>query len=141
MVIVNTIGRLTSSFTLLRQTLGEADNKLHQAEVASEERTAKRARYYEWQLSQPNQALRSSSSAEVNAACCTKKSSLEATDDGEEYQRTPETYSPNITLTLPRRELRNGTAEVATWCNISHRNALAITAKLVKIGQGKKVKL
>ena len=102
--------------------------------MASEERTARRARYYERQLSQPTQALRSSSSAEVNAAYGTKKSSSEATDDGEEYQRPPETSSPNITLTLPRRELRNGTAEVATWCNISHSNALAIRAKPVKMG-------
>ena len=117
-----------------KQTLGVADNKLHLAEAASEERKAKRARYYESQLSQPNEASTSTSSAEVNEACGANKSSSEATDDNEEYQPPPEPSSPNITLTLPRKKLLSGTAEVASRCNISHRNALAITAKLVKMG-------
>ena len=39
-------------------------------------------------------------------------------------------------MTLPRRGLLSGTADLATRCKISHRKALAITAKLVKMGGG-----
>jgi len=54
-------------------------------------------------------------------------------DDDDDYQ--PPTQ-PDITLTLPRNALLSGTAELATRCKISHRKALAITAKLVKMGGG-----
>ncbi len=41
-----------------------------------------------------------------------------------------------IHLSLPRKDLLSKSAEVATRCGISHRQQVALTAKLVKIGGG-----
>ncbi len=41
-----------------------------------------------------------------------------------------------ICLELPRKDILNGSAELATRCKVSHRVAAAMTAQLVKMGGG-----
>ena len=60
------------------------------------------------------------------------------TDDmDEDYEPPKEQASPEVTLTMNRKDLLHGTAELAARCNVSHRVSTAFAAKYVKLGQGK----
>ena len=58
-------------------------------------------------------------------------------DTEEEYTSPPQKKSDLITLTVPRKRLLTGTAELATRCRVSNRTATAVVANFVKMGGGK----
>lgn len=62
--------------------------------------------------------------------------SEESQETDEEFQPPIERKSSEVTLTLPRKDLMRGSAELATRCRVSNRVATAMTAKFVKLGGG-----
>ncbi|KAG0715455.1 hypothetical protein GWK47_011892 [Chionoecetes opilio] len=123
------------------QTLGPADKKLYLLQKEKDENDRKRAKYHDQQSTSTEASGRSATQEEL-AACGNDNSQATteiATERDPEYQPSTSTNPPapsNITLTLPRKSLPHGSAELAARCKVSHRVATAMTSKFIKLGGG-----
>jgi hypothetical protein len=118
------------------QRLGTVDFKLHNKEKDIAERRAKRLKYYEKQMTTTSHA---NHLEEFKLARVALDEDASSGDEDEDHDYVPPAQKKmeNITLTLPRKGILAGAAEVAARCKVSTRIATAMAAKFVKMGGGK----
>ena len=119
-----------------KMRLGCADIVLHKKEVKAAKRRTAYMRYAEKQ--QANDATCSEVVNIDDVISDESEDSLDDVDDSQDpsYIATlcPDTEDVMIQLSLPKKTLLTETADVATRCGISHRQEIALTSKILKVG-------
>ena len=119
--------------------LGPVDVQLHMKETQAIKRKEKYLKFAE------NERTSTLLSSKVNVDELLEISSDEDDDDDALQEDTDPSYEATlyydedddmVHLSLPRKTLLSETAEVATRCGISHRQQIALTSKLIKVGGG-----